>query len=127
MGKSVIKPDFTPANLNALIKKRSRMERGLPAVVVEVPYDSPPDLGDASNRNAISCSNGVCAWIEESTDRTTIFVINLPTGENGIFTTANREEFTHVHVSDILISATSVRGYVTRKASQSHCAECTSD
>ena len=123
MGKSVIKPDFTLANLNALIKKRSRMERGLPAVVVEVPYDSPPDLGDASNRNAISCSNGVCAWIEESTDRTTIFVINLPTGENGIFTTANREEFTHVHVSDILISATSVRGYVTRKASQSHCAE----
>ncbi|KAJ5400550.1 hypothetical protein N7465_011039 [Penicillium sp. CMV-2018d] len=111
MGKSVIKPDFTPANLNALVKKRIRMERGLPAVVVEVPYDSPPDLGDASNRNAISCSNGVCAWIEESTERTTIFVINLPTGENGTFTTANREEFTHVHVSDTLISATSVRGY----------------
>ncbi|CAI7643294.1 unnamed protein product [Penicillium viridicatum] len=111
MGESVIKPDFTPANLNALIKKRIRMERGLPAVVVEVPYDPSPYIDDAPNRDAMSCSNGVCAWIEESTDRTTIFVVNLPTGENRTLTTANREEFTHVHVSDILISATSVRGY----------------
>lgn len=116
MGKSVINPDFTPANLNALIKKRIRAERGLPAVVVEVPYDLSPDIDDAPNRDAVGCSNGVCAWIEESTDRTTIFMVNLPTGENRTLTTANREEFTHVQVSDILISATSVRGYVTRKA-----------
>ncbi|KAF4760993.1 hypothetical protein N7455_000624 [Penicillium solitum] len=111
MGKSVINPDFTPANLNALIKKRIRAERGLPAVVVEVPYDLSPDIDDAPNRDAVGCSNGVCAWIEESTDRTTIFMVNLPTGENRTLTTANREEFTHVQVSDILISATSVRGY----------------
>lgn len=116
MGKNVVKPNFTPADLNTLIKKRIRMERGLPAVVVEVPYDSSPDIDDALNRDAICCSNGVCAWIEESTDRTTIFVVNLPTGENRTLTTANREEFTHIQVSDILISATSVRGYVARKA-----------
>lgn len=115
MGNSVIQPDFTPANLNALIKKRIRVERGLPAVVVKVPYDASPDIDVAPNRDAISCSNGVCAWIEESTGRTTIYMVNLPTGENRTLTTANREEFTHVQVSDTLISATSVRGYVTRK------------
>ncbi|KAJ9483548.1 hypothetical protein VN97_g9846 [Penicillium thymicola] len=111
MGNSVINSDFTPANLNALIKKRIRLERGLPAVMVKVPYDASPDIDVAPNRDAISCSNGVCAWIEELTGRTTIFVVNLPTGENRTLTTANREEFTHVQVSDNLISATSVRGY----------------
>ncbi|KAJ5509344.1 hypothetical protein N7527_011487 [Penicillium freii] len=104
MGKSVIKPDFTPANLNALIKKRIRMERGLPAVVVEVPYGSSPDIDDAPNRDGICCSNGVCAWIEESTDRTTIFhwkLMSLPREED-LFDTAGevKRQPKHVRLTD---------------------------
>ncbi|KGO68355.1 hypothetical protein PITC_065400 [Penicillium italicum] len=111
MGKSVIKPDFTLADFNALIQKRLRAERGMPAVVATIPYGLSSNIHDELNRDGISYCNGVCVWIEESTDRTTIFMVHLPTGKNRTLTTANREEFTHVQVSDTLISATSVRGY----------------
>ncbi|KAJ5824293.1 hypothetical protein N7447_006633 [Penicillium robsamsonii] len=109
-GKNFIKSD-SPADLDALIKKRIRAERGLPAVVVTIPNNLSRDLKDDVNRDGISCFNGVCAWIEESTDRTTIFVVHLPSGKNSTVTTENREEFTHVEVSDTLVSATSVRGH----------------
>ncbi|KAJ5964513.1 uncharacterized protein N7479_004389 [Penicillium vulpinum] len=111
MGKNAIKLDSSPTYLNALIRKRIRAERGLPAVVATIPNNLPLNSYDDLNRDIISCFNGVCAWIEESTDRTTIFMVHLPTGKNRTLTTANREEFTHVEVSDTLISATSVRGY----------------
>ncbi|KAJ5503214.1 hypothetical protein N7463_006088 [Penicillium fimorum] len=110
MGKNVIKSD-SPVDLDALIKKRIRAERGLPAVVVTIPNNLSRDLRKDMNRDGISCFNGVCAWIEESTDQTTIFVVHLPTGKSRTLTTENREEFTHVEVSDTLVSATSVRGY----------------
>ncbi|KAJ6124979.1 hypothetical protein N7471_012296 [Penicillium samsonianum] len=111
MGKNAIKPDFTPADFDALIKKRIRVERGMPAVVATIPNSLSLDFESEPNRDGISCLNGVCAWIEESTDRTTIFMVHLPTGKNRTLTTANREEFTHVQVSDTLVSAISVRGY----------------
>lgn len=116
MGKSVIKPDYcTSADFDTLIKKRIQAERGVPAVVSTIPNNLSPDFEGGLNRDGISCFNGVCAWIEESRDRTTIFMVHLPTGQNRTLTTANREEFTHVQVSDTLLSAISVRGYVTRR------------
>ncbi|CAG8908962.1 unnamed protein product [Penicillium egyptiacum] len=111
IGKSVIKPDCTLADFDTLIKKRIQVERGIPAVVATIPNDLPPDFEGELNRDNISCFNGVCAWIEESRDRTTIFMVHLPTGQNRTLTTANREEFTHVQVSDSLVSAISIRGY----------------
>ncbi|KAJ5207064.1 hypothetical protein N7472_003512 [Penicillium cf. griseofulvum] len=111
MGKNAMKADLTPADPEALIRKRIRAERGKPAVVTTIPNNLSRDLEKDLHRDGISCFNGVCAWIEESTDRTTIFMVHLPTGKNRTLTTANREEFTHVQVSDTLISATSVRGY----------------
>lgn len=113
MGKNAIKPDFTPADFDALIKKRIRVEKGMPAVVVTIPDSL--DFEYHENDYWISCFNGVCAWIESSTDGTTIFMAHLPTGKNRTLTTANREKFTHVQVSDTLVSAISVRGYVARK------------
>ncbi|KAJ5373815.1 hypothetical protein N7517_005821 [Penicillium concentricum] len=110
MGKNVIKSD-SPADLDVLIKKRIRAERGLPAVVVTIPNNLSRDSENDLNRDSIGCFNGVCAWIEESTDRTTIFLVHLPTGKNRTLTTENREELNHVEVSDTLVSATSVRGY----------------
>lgn len=115
MGKSVIKPGSTPAAFDALIKKRLRAERGMPAVMATIPCYLSRDIDDALNRDSISYCNGVCAWIDEFTDRTTIFTVDLPSGKNRALTTANREEFSHVQVSDTLVSATSVRGYVVRK------------
>jgi hypothetical protein len=116
MGKSVIKPDYcTLADFDALIKKRIQAEGGVPAVVATIPNNLSPDFEGGLNRDGISCFNGVCAWIEESRDRTTIFMAHLSTGQNRTLTTANREELTHVQVSDTLVSAISVRGYVTRK------------
>ncbi|KAJ5228586.1 hypothetical protein N7489_009294 [Penicillium chrysogenum] len=112
MGKSVIKPDYcTSAGFDTLIKKRIQAERGVPAVVATIPNNLSPDFEGGLNRDGISCFNGVCAWIEESKDRTSIFMVHLPTGQNRTLTTVNREEFTHVQVSDTLLSAISVRGY----------------
>ncbi|EKV15977.1 Cyclin-like F-box [Penicillium digitatum] len=111
MGKSVIQPDFILADFDALIKKRLRAERGMPAIVATIPYDLPPEIDDELNRDGISYCNGVCAWIEQSTDRTTIFMVDLPSGKTRTLTTVNREGFTHVQVSDTLVSATSTRGY----------------
>ncbi|OQE39295.1 hypothetical protein PENCOP_c007G07105 [Penicillium coprophilum] len=110
MGGNIINSD-SPADLDALIRKRIRAERGQPAVVVTIPNNLSRDLKNDPNRDGISCFNGVCAWIEESTDRTTIFVVHLPTGKSRTLTTDNREKFTHIEVSDTLVSATSVRGY----------------
>ncbi|CAI7662123.1 unnamed protein product [Penicillium glandicola] len=111
VGKYVIKPGFTSSDLDALIRKRIRAERGLPAVVATFPNDLNGDFEDELGRDCMSLFNGVCAWIEKSTDRTTIFMVHLPTGTNRTLTTPNREQFTHLQVSDTLLSATSVRGY----------------
>ncbi|KGO44803.1 hypothetical protein PEX2_035110 [Penicillium expansum] len=122
MGKSVIKPGSTPAAFDALIKKRLRAERGMPAVMATIPCYLSRDIDDALNRDSISYCNGVCAWIDEFTDRTTIFTVDLPSGKNRALTTANREEFSHVQVSDTLVSATSVRGYchVWNRSNEEH-------
>ena len=114
MGKNTIKPDSTPVGFGALIKKRIRAEKGIPAVVATIPNNLCCNVANSMEREGLCCFNGVCAWIEKSTDQTTIFMVNLSTGENRILTTPNREKFIYVQVSDTLVSAISVRGYVAR-------------
>lgn len=114
MGENIIKSGSTPIGFGALVKKRIRAERGIPAVVATIPNNLCCNVANIMEREALSCFNGVCAWIEKSTDQTTIFMVNLSTGKNRILTTANRERFIYVQVSDTLVSAISVRGYVAR-------------
>ncbi|CDM26815.1 hypothetical protein DTO013E5_6990 [Penicillium roqueforti] len=111
MGENIIKSGSTPIGFGALVKKRIRAERGIPAVVATIPNNLCCNVANIMEREALSCFNGVCAWIEKSTDQTTIFMVNLSTGKNRILTTANRERFIYVQVSDTLVSAISVRGY----------------
>ncbi|KAJ5788419.1 hypothetical protein N7457_003409 [Penicillium paradoxum] len=111
VGKDVVKSPSSLVVLEVLIKKIIRAERGMPAVVALFPQDLPPYLWEDINRDAINYCKGVCAWIEGSTERTSIFLVHLKNGSSCKFTTENRERLTHINVSDTLVSATSIQGY----------------
>jgi hypothetical protein len=60
---------------------------------------------------AFSYSNGICAWIDQLEDKTSVIALNLSTGERKSFTAANREGLLHVRISGFTIAALSLRGY----------------
>lgn len=113
MGNDAIKSEPSPDSIDRLIKKRIRAERGVPAVVAAFPGG--PSSVDHLQGSVIGYCNGVCAWIEKSTDRTSIFLIHLSSGKISKLTTENRESLNQIKVSDTLVSAISVRGYVSEQ------------
>lgn len=116
-GNNVIQSGTSQEMLEKLILKRVRAENAMPAVVATFPNNLSTSILNDAERDAISIFNGVCAWIEESTNRTSIFLLHLQSGKTSNLTTENREGLTHIKVSDTLVSAVSIRGYVLRKES----------
>jgi hypothetical protein len=60
----------------------------------------------------MSYANGMFAWVDLDADQTSISLLHLKTGEKRRFTTDNRETLSFLRISDTLVAATSVRGYV---------------
>ncbi|KAJ5996460.1 hypothetical protein N7522_008120 [Penicillium canescens] len=106
-GKHVL--DTLPAeHVERWIKRRTKAEQGRPFAVGKLLVS--PDHLDTEDEQ-MSYANGMFAWVDTGTDKSSICLVHLTTGEKRHFTTDNRETLGNIHVSDTLVAAISMRGY----------------
>ncbi|KAJ5300593.1 uncharacterized protein N7443_005595 [Penicillium atrosanguineum] len=118
-----LEDDAADATLLSLMKRRVRLERGIPVCSYTAGY-LPSSLV-----NGMSYSNGTCAWIDwnaESSHRNTIKLLDLESGMRTQLTTGG-ETGTETHlvvlrISNTLIAATAENGpcHVWRRSTYEH-------
>jgi hypothetical protein len=93
-----------------LIKKRVRMERGQPTSKFKLrsPFALEHDILIQSG--GVGYCNSIYAWLDGTTGRTSISLLNLRTGKSDQVTTENREQLSEINISDKIIAAISIRG-----------------
>jgi hypothetical protein len=103
--------DTVPAeHIERWIKRRTKAEQGRPFTVGKLLAF--PDYRDMAEDDQMSYANGMFAWVDMTVGETSICLVHLNTGEQRQFTTYNRETLGPIHVSDTLVAAISIRGYV---------------
>ncbi|OOQ85804.1 hypothetical protein PEBR_23918 [Penicillium brasilianum] len=97
----------------SFVERRYRLERGKPHSVISMrsPAVSQNDHDYSLNSVDFRYSNGICTWIDQLEDGTSVIALNLSTGERKKFTTANRETLLCVRISGSTIAALSLSGY----------------
>lgn len=93
-------------------RRRIMLERGIPSSVVHYPL---PRKTSSHAPPVMDYSRGKCAWVEVDDDGRCrgIALRDLRSGEVQHFVSENRVPFSHVRVSDTIVAAVSVRGYVS--------------
>jgi hypothetical protein len=115
-GKHVL--DTLPAEyFERWIKRRTKAEQGRPYTVGKLLIS--PDHLDTEDEQ-MSYANGMFAWVDTGTDKSSICLVHLNTGEKRHFTTDNRETLGNIRVSDTLVAAISMRGYVFKLKTFKH-------
>ncbi|KAJ5389357.1 uncharacterized protein N7496_000425 [Penicillium cataractarum] len=101
------------ASFASFVKRRYRLERGKPHKVFTMrsPVAFEDDDRFIPDSKVISYSNGICTWIGQDEDKSSVIALNLSTGEKKRFTTPNREGLLYLQISGSTIAALSLRGY----------------
>lgn len=120
MGDSALDPTHHPSEDSpegapggpyvSLIKRRLRLERGIPMTTFQLPppRSKPYTLAD---EGSVGYSNGICAWLEGEEEATFVILSHLCTNTKTRLTTENRESLVCLRISKSLVAAISWRGY----------------
>ncbi|KAJ5128475.1 hypothetical protein N7448_002195 [Penicillium atrosanguineum] len=94
-----------------LIKKRVRMERGQPTSKFKLRSPFSEEYDEWMVSGGAGYFNDIYAWLDGSSGRTSISLLNLRTGVRNQVTTENREKLSELNISEKLVAAISMRGY----------------